>query len=144
MAKTDQCHFPALISLIFPPGHLFSHQPSCRYLPGRPRGEGVTEWHHPLCRAIHQGIRHQQGPLPFLFTSHPEKQQHAIHFFCLFWLVLILCSLPTDGSEGAQSCQADMPALGPVQDAVRLGCQVRHESKYDPVINLHLSLKQMH
>lgn len=38
-----------------------------------------------------------------------------------------VCS-PPDSPEGAEGCQADVSAPGPVQDALRLGCQVRHSS----------------
>lgn len=122
-----------------PPGYLFSDQPSCRHLPGGPCGEGVTERHHTLCRAIHQDLRHQQGPLPLLFTS-PQiytrgKQQHAFQpdVLCLpfpSWIDFVSSvrlSRSAERSEGAQGCQADMPTLGPVQDAICLGCQVRQE-----------------
>lgn len=124
----------SILSLsLSPAGCLLSNQPSCWYFLGGACGEGFTEWHHPLCWAIYQVIRHQQGLPPLLFPSHFKSSIRSFHFFGPFYFMLMLCSLvvccrvSTDCSEGAQSCQADVPTLGPVQDAVCLGRQVRHK-----------------
>ena len=57
------------------PGDLLRHQPSCRHLPGGPRGEGAAERHHPLCRALHQDVGRQQGgpSLPFVSLTYASS-----------------------------------------------------------------------
>lgn len=59
--KVLDLSFIVCFSIVHPPGHFFSHQPSFWYLPGGSCGKGAAEWDHPLRWALHQNLRHQQG-----------------------------------------------------------------------------------
>lgn len=109
--------------LLFTTGDLLSHQPTCRYLSGGPRGESVAERHRPLRRAVHQDLRHQQGAPALRLSVLPFPCPHLYRVcFCF-----TLSRFSPERSEGAQSSQADVPTLGAVPDAICVGCQVRAE-----------------